>query len=36
VDTTEHDVVVSRPLGDGKFKVVARVAETGTRSKWAK
>jgi hypothetical protein len=32
----EEEVVVFEPLGEGKFKVVARVAPAETWSKWAK
>lgn len=35
-DLSEAEVVVFSPLGDGKFKVVARVAPPGTWSKWTK
>ena len=35
-DLREAEVVVFQPLGEGKFKVVARVASPETWSKWAK
>src|SRR5437667_4857849 len=35
-DLREAEVVVFKPLGDSKFKVVARVASPETWSKWAK
>ena len=35
-DLSEAEVVVFKPLGEGKFKVVARVASSETWSKWAK
>lgn len=35
-DLSEAEVVVFRPLGNGNFKVVARVAPPETWSKWAK
>ena len=35
-DLREAEVVVFKPLGEGKFKVVARVASPETWSKWAK
>ena len=35
-DLSEAEVVVFSPLGDGKFKVVARVAPPETWSNWAK
>src|SRR5437870_1378654 len=35
-DLSEAEVVVFKPLEDGKFKVVARVAPPETWSKWAK
>jgi phosphohistidine phosphatase SixA len=35
-DLAEAEVVVFKPLGDGRFKVVARVAPPGTWSEWAK
>ena len=35
-DLREAEVVVFNPLGEGKFKVVARVASPKTWSKWAK
>jgi len=35
-DVGEAEVVVFQPLGDGKFKVVARVAPPETWTKWAK
>src|SRR5437667_11976157 len=35
-DLSEGEVVAFKPLGDGKFKVVARVAPPETWSKWAK
>src|SRR6266436_4561435 len=35
-DVSEAEVVVFQPLGDGKFKVVARVAPPETWSQWAK
>ena len=34
-DVAEAEVVVFKPLGGGKFKVVARVASPATWSKWA-
>jgi phosphohistidine phosphatase SixA len=35
-DLEEAEVAVFRPLGDGKFKLVARVAAPETWTKWAK
>ena len=35
-DLSEAEVVVFKPLGDGQFKVVARVAPPETWGKWAK
>jgi len=35
-DLGEAEVVVFQPLGDGKFKVVARIAAPETWTKWAK
>ena len=35
-DLGEGEVVVFKPLGNSKFKVVARVAPPETWSKWAK
>ena len=35
-DVAEAEVVVFKPLGGGKFKVVARVASPETWSKWAR
>ena len=35
-DLREAEVVVFQPLGEGKFKVVARVGSPETWSKWAK
>src|SRR5882724_13479543 len=35
-DLGEAEVVVFQPLGDGKFRVVARVAPAETWSKWAR
>jgi phosphohistidine phosphatase SixA len=35
-DLSEGEVVVFLPLGDGKYKVVARVAPPETWNKWAK
>ena len=35
-DLSEAEVVVFKPLGAGKFKVVARVAPSETWSQWAK
>src|SRR5437763_1994419 len=35
-DLGEAEVVVFQPLGDGKFRVVARVAAPETWTKWAK
>jgi phosphohistidine phosphatase SixA len=35
-DLAEAEVVVFKPLGEGKFKVVARVASPETWSRWAK
>ena len=35
-DLGEAEVVVFQPLGDGKFRVVARVAAPDTWTKWAK
>ena len=35
-DLSEGEVVVFKPLGNSKFKVVARVAPPETWSKWAK
>ena len=35
-DLTEGEVVVLKPLGAGKYKVVIRIASPETWSKWAK
>jgi phosphohistidine phosphatase SixA len=35
-DLTEGEVVVIKPLGEGKYKVVARVAPPETWSRWVK
>ena len=35
-DLAEAEVVVFKPLGEGKFKVATRVAPPETWSKWAK
>jgi len=35
-DMAEAEIVVFKPLGEGKFKVVTRVASPATWSQWAK
>jgi hypothetical protein len=35
-DVSEAEVVVFRPLGDGKFELIARVAPVSVWTEWAK